>query len=152
MFIIGVFVIIFLVTQGFILLEEETLILIAGIFWVDLAGSFIRTFLVSELEHKGDKISEEYTKFFKFKEENITLLYILHRKRFVGSEVVSSYLKSREIILFSVLIYSIETLLHFDSLLHKFATKESLNFLGMLVIGDYQLTRLDSFLSKYSEE
>tara|TARA_B100002003_G_C13965971_1_gene467674 strand:- start:48 stop:506 length:459 start_codon:yes stop_codon:yes gene_type:complete len=152
MFVLGLFVIIFLITQGFILLEEETLILLAGIFWVDLAGSFIRTFLISELEHKGDKIAEEYIKFFSFKEESLSLLYILHRKRFIGSELISTYLKTRELILFSTVVYSLENLLYFENIANKFILKDSICFLGTLVIGDYQLNKLDTFLSKYYNE
>ena len=78
MFVVFLFLICFLVVNGFIVLDEETLIILASFAWVDAAGGFIRKALDSELVHKGTVIRE---KFFWF----------LNRKKEIGLELVSFY-------------------------------------------------------------
>lgn len=82
MFVLFSFIVCFFVVKGFVVLDEETLIILASFVWVDAAGGFIRKALEAELVHKGDVIRD---KFFWF----------LNRKRDIGEELVKFY-KSRE--------------------------------------------------------
>ena len=54
------FLIVFLVVNSFLLLEEEILIVFAGILWLDAAGGLIRNVLWTELEERGDKIKDKF--------------------------------------------------------------------------------------------
>lgn len=54
------FIVLFIVANSFIVLEEETLVFLASVIWIDAAGSAIREALTSELEGKGDKIKEVF--------------------------------------------------------------------------------------------
>lgn len=54
------FIVVFIIANSFIVLEEETIVLLASIIWLDAAGSAIREALTSELEGKGDKIKEVF--------------------------------------------------------------------------------------------
>lgn len=55
-----IFLLVLIVGNSFVLLEEETIVLIASIVWVDAAGGLIREALTTELEGKGDKIKETF--------------------------------------------------------------------------------------------
>lgn len=55
-----VFIILFIVVNSFVVLEEESLVVVASFLWLDAAGSVIREGLTSELEGKGDKIKEVF--------------------------------------------------------------------------------------------
>jgi len=77
--IVGLLVI--LITQSFLFLEEETLILIASIFWLDAAGELIRKLLEKELEGKGDLIKEKFVWYLSMKEKLIGLLISKHEER-----------------------------------------------------------------------
>lgn len=71
----------FLVLQGFILLDEEFLIILASFFWLDAAGSLIREGLTTEFEVKGTKIKDSYRYFLDLKKTTIIELLELHSKR-----------------------------------------------------------------------
>lgn len=83
MFVVVLFLICFLVINGFIVLDEETLIILASFVWVDAAGGFIRKALDAELVHKGTVIRD---KFFWF----------LNRKKEIGLELISFYKDRKE--------------------------------------------------------
>ena len=67
MFYIILALVIFLITNGIVLLEEELLIIIASFVWVDAAGKLIKNFLVNELEHKSVVLKNKYIWFLKRK-------------------------------------------------------------------------------------
>lgn len=54
------FIVVFIVVNSFVVLEEETIVFLASIIWIDAAGSMIREGLTAELEGKGDKIKEVF--------------------------------------------------------------------------------------------
>ena len=61
------FISILFITNGFILLEEELLIILANFFWVYIAGSFIKNLLINELEYKSSVLKTKYVWFLKKK-------------------------------------------------------------------------------------
>jgi hypothetical protein len=71
----------FLVLQGFILLEEETLIILASFIWLDAAGGLIYNGIKSELESKGDFVKENYMYFLDLKKDVLTSLLEVHKSR-----------------------------------------------------------------------
>lgn len=152
MVVVIVFIILFLITQGFVLIEEETLILLAGLFWVDLAGVFFKDFLISELEHRGAAIKSVYLKFFSFKEDNLMVLYSLHQKRLFICNEVSIYSKSRNIVLSNIFVNGLSSFLGYHNIGVKFLLKESIIFLGFIVISDIFLVSLKPFLLKYGNK
>jgi len=56
-----IFIIVLLVVNSFILIEEETLVLVSSFIWLDAAGGMIREALTKELEGRGDKIKETFS-------------------------------------------------------------------------------------------
>lgn len=71
----------FLVLQGFILLEEETLIILASFIWLDAAGGLIYTGIKSELESKGDFVKDNYLHFLNLKKDALISLLEVHKSR-----------------------------------------------------------------------
>lgn len=67
MFYILIAIILISITQGFVLLEEELLIILASIIWVDAAGNLIQNLLKTELEYKSQVIKDKYLWFLKKK-------------------------------------------------------------------------------------
>ncbi len=81
MFIVFVSFIIFLVVRGYVVLDEESLIIIASFVWVDAAGGFIKGALNTELIQKGDLIKQKFFWFLNVKAEILTKLVYLHELR-----------------------------------------------------------------------
>jgi len=105
MFILIYGVVILGITNGYILLEEELLIILASIFWVDTGGKFIKKLLINELVHKSSILKKKYRWFFRrkwvFDDIVIRTYYIrimkfyrLRREswQFVEQELLESYL------------------------------------------------------------
>lgn len=67
MFYIIVMLCIMILTNGFILIEEELLIILAGFLWVDAAGKLINNFLLNELDYKSKLLKNKYVWFLKRK-------------------------------------------------------------------------------------
>jgi hypothetical protein len=149
MFIIFIFIFVFLVTQGFILIEEETLILMAGFFWVDLAGSFIKDMLFTELVAKGDVIRDKYLVIFKAREESLLSIFLLHKKRLLFAEESSQYFLIRNFLLSKLLFTGIVNNFHYKAIASKHFIKEHICFVGVVVINDYFLDKLELQLNKY---
>lgn len=81
MFIFFIFICIFLVTQGFLVLDEEMLIIMASVFWVDAAGGMIRKAINNELVLKGSTIKDKFVWFLDTKKLIILDLVKLHQER-----------------------------------------------------------------------
>ena len=64
------FVLLFVV-QGFFSLDEEMLIILAGIFWLDAAGALIRNIIEKELVYKAVLIKDNFLWFLQKQRENI---------------------------------------------------------------------------------
>lgn len=69
------------ITQGYILLEEELLIIIASIVWVDAAGRIIKDLLETEVEYKGKIIKDKYLWFLSKKKDSYSNLLMLYSTR-----------------------------------------------------------------------
>jgi len=76
-----VFIILFLVVNSYVVLEEESLVVIASFLWLDAAGGFIRGALTSELEGKGDKIKEVFEWYLVAQKNLESVLITKHRLR-----------------------------------------------------------------------
>jgi len=76
-----IFLIVFLVVNSFIMLEEESLVLLSSFIWLDAAGGIIREGLTSELEGRGDKIKETFSWYLRGKKNLVTLLIKKHETR-----------------------------------------------------------------------
>lgn len=106
MFVVAIFFVIFFVVQGYIVLEEETLIILASFIWLDAAGGMIRNVIETELVSKGDTIKEKFLWFLTIKKELVQKLLAVHASRVELPTIVSSvytYFLSR--LLDSSLIY-----------------------------------------------
>jgi len=91
---------VFFVVQGFFSLDEEMLIILAGVVWLDAAGGLFRSVIEKELVYKGKSIRESFVWFLKKQSENVTELKTLHYSR-VNS--VTEFLNLKEYFLnFSV--------------------------------------------------
>lgn len=77
------FISILFITNGFILLEEELLIILANFFWVYIAGSFIKNLLINELEYKSSVLRTKYVWFLKKKLKLDDSVIRSYYKRFV---------------------------------------------------------------------
>jgi len=78
---LAAFLIIFLIGNSFLMLEEESVVILASLVWLDAAGSSIREMLRSELEAKGDKIKETFVWYLQAKANLIGLLVSKHEGR-----------------------------------------------------------------------
>ena len=67
MLVLVVFIVIFIIVNQFIVLEEEVLILLAAIVWLDAAGSFFKQFIWTSLENKGNIIKEKLLGYLNLK-------------------------------------------------------------------------------------
>lgn len=82
-----VFLVLFLVVNSFVVLEEESLVVVASFLWLDAAGSAIREALTTELEGKGDKIKEVFEWYLTAQRNLENVLMEKHRLR---EDLVSS--------------------------------------------------------------
>lgn len=80
---------IIIVAQGFILVDEETLVLVASVVWLDAAGGLIRSALKSVLEDKGDSIKEKFSWYLGAKKRLLELLIAKHESRKMMAEEMS---------------------------------------------------------------
>lgn len=76
-----VFILVFLVVNSFVMIEEESLVVIASFIWLDAAGGVIRQMLTTELEGRGDKIKETFEWYLQAKKNLINLLIEKHQER-----------------------------------------------------------------------
>lgn len=72
---------IFFVVKGFLVLDEELLIILASVLWVDAAGGLFREALNSELVVKGNLIKDKFVWFLGSKKTILVELLNLHKDR-----------------------------------------------------------------------
>jgi hypothetical protein len=89
MFILFSFILLFLVIEGYFVLEEETLIIIASAFWLDAAGGAIRNLLEEELVNKGNAIHGKFLYFLNAKKALLERLVALHKSRVEISTIIN---------------------------------------------------------------
>jgi hypothetical protein len=99
MFYIIITLLIISITQGFILLEEELLIIVASIVWVDAAGNLIKNLIENEVEVKSKLIKDKYEWFLLKKKESFNNLLNLYLKRLIFSNQIKKLEKDIIILL-----------------------------------------------------
>lgn len=135
----------FLVLKGFVLVEEELLIILASIFWIDLAGSFIREILETELVYKSDVIKENYLFFLNLKKELILEIKELHESRLVLEE--SFYRPLQEYFVRYFLEEAVNSFLYNSVILDLNNRMLEIKGSGLLLIKENQIIDNESILS-----
>lgn len=79
--ILGLYLIIILISNSFIFLEEETLILIVALILLDCIGGLIREFFVFELENRGIVIKNIFNWYLISKKKLLNLLIDRYNQR-----------------------------------------------------------------------
>lgn len=131
---------IILITNSFLFLEEETLVLLASILWLDAAGSLIRNLLETELENKGDIIKEKFVWYLSMKEKLIGLLISKHQERKkVAEELKDIYNYYIE----TLVDKSINNYINDTITLSRNEIKNDIVVVGKQVINDIALDELD---------
>ena len=134
-----------LVFQGFILLEEETLIVLASFVWLDAAGGLIANSIKSELEHKGDSIKENYIYFLNLKKKTLESLITLHESR---ENLGSLYVKPlRDSFVLSLLESNTSSYSSGVRLNLQYLRKHQITSQGFLVINDVFVNRLHNIFN-----
>jgi hypothetical protein len=75
------FVLLFLLSNAFFTLDEETLIILSSFIWVDAAGGLFKRLLDIELVSKIELVRLKFTWFLKIKRQLLVDLIRLHRTR-----------------------------------------------------------------------
>lgn len=126
-------VIIILITNGFVLLTEELLIVLAGFVWVYLAGNLINNLLKQYLINIGLIIKNKYLWFLlKKKEINIFVIRVYYKR------IVLMYLIKdiQKYLLLNIINNSIIYFLNNFILLKKYNILLILNNFGIILIKD----------------
>lgn len=145
MFFLFLLVFLVLIFKGYILLEEETLIILASVFWVDAAGGFIRQTLESELVHKGDIIKENYLYFLQVKKDIILLLLELHERRVTLKTAYHAPLRSY--IMTQLLTDLLSAYNKHLVLSKKYIRKVDISAAGLSVVSDIFVNDLEKVLN-----
>jgi hypothetical protein len=80
-FIVFLFVFLFLLSNAFLTLDEETLIILSSFVWVDAAGGLFKKLLDAELVAKVSLIRSKFTWFLNLKRQLLVDLIRLHKTR-----------------------------------------------------------------------
>lgn len=132
-----------LIVQSFVFLEEETLILIASIVWLDAVGEIIRKLLEKELENKGDIIKEKFIWYLTMKERLISLLINKHEERKkIAEEIKDIY----SYYIDKIVEKSIENYKRDSKIIIENEIKTDIIMTGKQVINDIALNELEKIL------
>lgn len=145
MLILFLSVLVILVFQGFILLEEETLIILASFIWLDAAGGLISNSIKSELEQKGDTIKDNYIYFLNLKKKTLESLILLHESR---GNLGNTYVKPlRDSFILSLLESNTTSYASGVHLNLQYLRKHQITSQGFFVINDVFVNRLHNIFS-----
>lgn len=131
MFIFILSIIIIALTQGFILLEEELIIILASIIWVDAAGTLIKNLLTNEVDYKSNLIKEKYLWFLYKKKELQNTLIIMYSKRVIMYTWLQEF---KSYILVLLILNSVVYFLNNLFLLRCFVSIINLINIGIVVV------------------
>lgn len=146
---INIFILVFLVTQSFFFIEEETLILLASLVWLDAAGGFIRKILESELENRGDIIKNKFSWYLQQKENLLENLVKEHKKR---AEFVSDISKVYSYIVREVLEKIIAKVLLEEFIVERYLMGIDLEITGSSVVNDIFVNDLEKIMYSFDRE
>ena len=126
-----------LVINGFILVEEELLIILASILWVYAAGRLIKSIILSELVYKGATVKKKYLWFLKKKvlyHDVVIRTYYVRIYRFLRAER-----ETAQHFLFGVIDNNIQYFMNNFILLEKFDINLKLYLIGLGIIKEVYL-------------
>lgn len=118
-FIAFVFFFLFLISNAFLTLDEETLIILSSFIWVDAAGALFKKLLDAELVLKILQVRSKFTWFLKLKRQLLVDLIRLHKTRIGLRE--SFYVFSNLLVvklvgeIISMFLWGVDTRRKFDS-------------------------------------
>lgn len=133
MFWLVISIIIIIITNGFTLLEEELLIILASFIWVDAAGKLINSMLKQYLVDIGLIIKNKYLWFLLKKKEISILLIKIYYKRIALIYLINDI---QSFILLNLISNSIIYFLNNSILLKKYNILILINNFGSILIKD----------------
>lgn len=149
MFLLILGVVCICVLNGYILIEEELLILLASIFWVDAGSKFIKNMLVNELVHKSIILKKKYKWFFRRKwvfDDIVIRAYYVRIMRYYRLRRETWQFIEQEL-LENFLIYIVEN----NILLQKYQLNIELFTMGILCVKDLVNKRFEVLNNILSE-
>lgn len=144
MFYIIVMLCIFILTNGFVLIEEELLIILAGFLWVDAAGKLISNFLLNELYYKTHLLKNKYVWFLKRKLKLDDLVIRGYYKRIY--RFLRAHREVAEHVVPKLVVKNVEYIVKNSILLNKYDIHLYLNSLGNALIKDYVLYEIEQLV------
>lgn len=150
-----IFVFLFLISNAFLTLDEETLIILSSFIWVDAAGGLFKRLLDVELVTKIAQIRAKFTWFLRLKRSLLLELTQLHKKR-VGlrrsfyslnnlfvlklvGEVTSMFLwgvVSRRKFDSRLRVLNFGILVHYDRLIRNIERDSAMSFFSEILLHD----------------
>jgi len=74
-----VFCLVFIIVNGWVIVEEEILILLSAFMWLDAAGSFLNKKVWSSIEQKGDLVKEKIISQIHLRGEVLSILGLIYK-------------------------------------------------------------------------
>lgn len=143
-------ILIILVFKGFILFEEETLIILASLVWVFAAGDLILQTIKAELEDKGDLIKDQYLFFLKLKRNTILSLLDMHKSRINLDEDYVAPL--RNFFISNILNQYLNNYVRGLEINKNYYKKTAIAGQGQVVVNELLMTKLESILRLLKED
>lgn len=146
MFNLVVFILLYMISTGVLLLEEEVLIIIASVFWLDAAGVFIKKYLDEEIEGRGLVIKKKILWYYNKKISVLREIREFYIKKVYFSEWLSltynNYLLS---LVESIIILYLKE----EKVILKDSIKNDLVGFGLYLINEIFIESLEIMLLKY---
>lgn len=154
-FIAFLFLFLFLISNAFLTLDEETLIILSSFIWVDAAGGLFKRLLDAELVAKIAQVRSKFTWFLRLKRSLLLELIQLHktriglRSRFYSlsslfvfrllGEVTSTFLwgvTSRRKFDSRLRVLNFGILVHYDRLIRNIERDSAMSFFSEILLHD----------------
>jgi hypothetical protein len=144
------FILFYLLSNAYLTLDEETLIILASIIWLDAAGVVFKKLLDEELVLRVNGIRLKFIWFLEVKRQLVFSLIRLHKSR-VSLKHDLRFVNN--LFFFRLILESISTFLLGVTIRRKFDSKVRVVDFGIMVHYDRLIIRLgkDSAYSSFSE-
>lgn len=145
-----VFILVFLLSNAYLTLDEETLIILASIIWLDAAGATFKKLLDEELVARVTAIRLKFIWFLEVKRQLVNSLITLHKSRILLKQDLFFV---NNLYFFRLILESVSTFLLGVTIRRKFDSKSRVVNFGIMVHYDRLIIRLgkDSAYSSFSE-
>lgn len=145
-----IFILFFLLSNAYLTLDEETLIILASIIWLDAAGATFKKLLDEELVSRVTAIRLKFIWFLEVKRQLVNSLLTLHKSRVFLKQDLCFV---NNLFFFRLLLESVSTFLLGVTIRRKFDSKARVVNFGIMVHYDRLIIRLgkDSAYSSFSE-